>query len=49
MIYTEEQIERAAIAAHEMNRLYCAFIQDQPQQPWELALDWQKTSAKIGV
>jgi hypothetical protein len=45
------KIESAAIAriCHETNRAYCAAIGDFSQLPWEIADEWQRTSAVKGV
>lgn len=43
--YTDEQILKAAIAAHECNRAFCVSIGDNTQVPWEWAESWQKESA----
>ncbi|SLM63505.1 MULTISPECIES: RyR domain-containing protein [Dickeya] len=42
-------IERAARAAHEVNRAYCAALGDDSQPAWEDAPQWQKDSAIEGV
>lgn len=42
-------IERAARTAHEVNRAYCAGLDDHSQPPWESAPDWQKASAMDGA
>jgi len=47
--FTEQEIERAAKTAHEVNRAYCAGLGDDSQAPWEQAPDWQRTSAINGV
>jgi hypothetical protein len=38
-----------ARAAHEMNRVYCEALGDNSQVPWDIAPDWQRTSALNGV
>ena len=38
-----------ARVCHEVNRAYCEALGDMSQQPWELAPDWQKESAVLGV
>jgi hypothetical protein len=38
-----------ARVAHETNRAYCATIGDSSQQKWEVAPEWQRTSAIKGV
>lgn len=45
----KEVFEAAARAAHEANRAYCYAIGDTSQLPWELAPEWQRTSAINGV
>lgn len=45
----QEQITRVAIVCHEANRAYCLTIGDHSQPSWELAPEWQKTSAIKGV
>ncbi|NKI73553.1 hypothetical protein Dpoa2040_000755 [Dickeya sp. CFBP 2040] len=42
-------MERAARAAHEINRAYCAALGDDSQPAWEDAPQWQKDSAIEGV
>jgi len=46
---SEQAIEAAASAAHEVNRAYCAAIGDTSQQPWAEAPEWAKESARAGV
>ncbi len=47
---TYEEVRLAcAVAAHEMNRIYCNAIGDTSQVPWDLAPEWQRTSALNGV
>lgn len=46
MELNEDQI---AEAAHELNRLYCKFIGDEPQPSWADAPDWQRRSTIQGV
>ena len=38
-----------AKVAHEINLAYCESIGDNSQPTWELAPDWQKSSAINGV
>ncbi len=38
-----------AVAAHEVNRAYCAAFGDASQPPWSEAPQWQKDSAMHGV
>lgn len=38
-----------ARAAHEVNRIYCLYLDDDSQRPWELAPEWQRQSAIKGV
>lgn len=40
--------EIAAIA-HEQNRIYCLSLDDDSQDHWEEAEDWQRQSAENGV
>jgi hypothetical protein len=42
-------IALAAQIAHEANRAWCQAIGDNSQLPWELAPEWQRTSAMNGV
>lgn len=42
-------IEEIAIAAHEVNSEYCKSLGDLSQPEWELAPEWQRTSAINGV
>jgi hypothetical protein len=41
--------EACARAAHEVNRAYCLAIGDDSQPPWEVAPEWQRSSAVNGV
>jgi hypothetical protein len=45
----EKIIEACAQAAHYVNKAYCEAIGDMSQPIWELAPEWQKTSALKGV
>lgn len=45
----DRTIERAARAAHAMNRAYCEALGDVSQPPWCEAPDWQKDSARQGA
>lgn len=45
----KELIERCAITAHMVNRMYCQMLGDDSQPLWEQAPDWQKNSARAGV
>jgi len=38
-----------AMAAHEINRVYCRALGDLSQEPWDTAPLWQQTSALKGV
>lgn len=49
MSKTQVEIEQVAKVCHETNRAYCETIGDFTQNPWEVALDWQKESAIRGV
>lgn len=42
-------IEKIAIACHEMNAMYCAYIGDHSQPGWDDAPEWQRESAIDGV
>lgn len=44
-----EVVEACAIAAHEVNRAYCAAVGDHSQLPWRDAPSWQQNSARSGV
>lgn len=46
---TEEKISYIAKACHEANRVWCQANNDESQNHWEDAEDWQKTSAINGV
>ncbi len=48
-IIDDGAIMTIAQLAHEANRAYCVSIDDDSQQAWEDAPDWQKTSAIDGV
>lgn len=45
----QSQIEKAAEAAHEVNRAYCRALGDYSQPPWSEAPKWQRESAVAGV
>jgi cytochrome c1 len=42
-------VEDIAKACHEVNRAYCAALNDFSQPPWDEAPDWQKQSGIAGV
>lgn len=42
-------IEQIAKVAHEINKAYCHAIGDDSHLPWEVAPEWQKSSAINGV
>ena len=42
-------IERIAKTCHEVNRLYCLSLGDNSQPTWDMAPDWQRSSARSGV
>lgn len=42
-------VEKAAEAAHEINRAYCQALGDNSQPAWADAPEWQKESARKGV
>lgn len=44
-----EDVERIARVAHEVNRAYCASLGDLSQPAWENAPAWQRSSAMDGV
>jgi len=44
-----DDVVAAAIAAHEINRLYCCAIGDRSQLPWHEAPHWQRSSAILGA
>jgi len=44
-----DRILWCAMAAHEMNRVYCKSIGDASQPLWEDAPEWQRNSAIAGV
>lgn len=44
-----EIIEACARAAHEVNRAYCIYMNDNSQPSWDDAPEWQKSSARNGV
>jgi hypothetical protein len=45
----QEAVEKAAKAAHEVNRVYCIALGDESQSKWEDAPTWQTDSAVNGV
>ena len=49
MAIGSDQIWRAALAAHEANRVLCLALGDNSQPMWDLAPEWQKKSAVMGV
>jgi len=46
---TRKMVEKAAKAAHEVNRAYCIALGDKSQPKWEDAPTWQIDSAIQGV
>ena len=44
-----DKIEALAAAAHEVNRIYCKTLGDDPQPRWEDAPDWHRSSVISGV
>ena len=42
-------VEQIARIAHEINHAYCQALGDDSQPTWELAPEWQRTSAVNGV
>lgn len=42
-------IEKIAKLCHEINRIFCEFLGDNSQAPWDQAPDWQKQSCIAGV
>lgn len=45
----DPNVVKAAVAAHEANRVYCQSLGDFSQPAWSDAPDWQKQSAISGV
>jgi len=48
----ELAIQRAVLmarAAHEVNRIYCYYLGEVVQQPWDDATPWQRQSCVKGV
>lgn len=45
----EREMQSMARVAHEINRVYCAFLGDTSQLPWDDAPSWQKESSIAGV
>lgn len=43
----ETQVQIAAKAAHETNRIYCEAIGDPPQSTWEEAPEWQRIAQRM--
>jgi RyR domain-containing protein len=48
-MFTDKQIEAAAAASHEVNRIYCKTLGDDSQPHYEDAPGWQQSSAVNGV
>lgn len=44
-----DDVVAAAMAAHEVNRLYCLSLGDHSQPPWRDAPEWQRESAIAGA
>ena len=42
-------IEQAAEICHEVNKAYCKVLGDFSQPSWQVAPDWQKSSAIAGI
>jgi len=49
MLNAANFVEDIAELCHEVNRAYCACMGDTSHQPWDLAPQWVKTSAMLGV
>lgn len=49
MSMDRKKINRIARVAHEVNRAYCVALGDLSQCVWELAPEWQRESARMGV
>lgn len=45
----DKRIDQIAQICHEANRAYCETIGDDSQPSWNLAPDWQRESARMGV
>jgi len=45
----KHDIDRIAKVCHEANRAWCEANGDFSQKPWEIAADWQRGSARMGV
>lgn len=44
-----EKIDKIARVCHEVNRAYCESLGDHSQVAWEIAPEWQRESARMGV
>lgn len=44
-----EMVTHAARFAHEVNRIYCEFMDDYSQVPWGQSPEWQRLSAIKGA
>lgn len=44
-----DMLDAIARVCHEANRAFCRTIGDNSQETWDVAPDWQKTSAINGV
>lgn len=44
-----DPVTQMARVAHEANRAYCETLGDQSQVSWDMAPQWQQTSARSGV
>lgn len=45
----EEIVRACAVAAHEVNQVYCAGLGDYSQPSWNDAPQWQRDSAVLGA
>ena len=48
-IITPDLVDAAAKVCHEANRAWCELNKDFTQPHWEMAPDWQRSSARQGV
>jgi len=42
-------VDQIAMVAHEANKAYCSMIGDHTQVNWDMAPEWVRQSAKVGV
>lgn len=47
--FQRRRLDQIARVCHEVNRAYCQALGDNSQPAWEVAPEWQRSSARMGV